>query len=67
MKKRQTTSSHMSVLDFSQDSRVRKSLLSQIKGTYYGALEDEALDYLNAAGALDESRLPEKHGLDEKK
>ncbi|MBP1577270.1 MAG: hypothetical protein J6C75_02190 [Oscillospiraceae bacterium] len=51
--------SSLSELDFSKDSRIKESLLSRIKTEYFGALDDDALDFLNAAGDLNEKQLPE--------
>ena len=52
----------MAAVDFSRDSRIRESLLNRIKGECFCALEDDELDFLNAAGPLDERR-PEKDGF----
>jgi len=46
----------MDAFDFSADSRIRESLLSKIKAEYFGALEDDQLDFLNAAGTPDERK-----------
>ena len=51
--------SSLSELDFSKDSRIKESLLSRIKAEYFGALDDDALDFLNAAGDLNEKKMPE--------
>jgi len=54
MIQRQKTSKHPGVLDFSRDSNLGKTLLEKIKSEYFGAIEDDELDFLNAAGPIDE-------------
>lgn len=44
-------------LDFSQDSQIKETLLNQIKSEYFGALEDDELEFLNAAGPIDEAPI----------
>jgi len=57
MKERKKTPAYMEALDFSRDSRIRESLLERIKNECFGAIEDDALDFLNAAGPIDEGAL----------
>ena len=60
MKERKKTPAYMEALDFSRDSRIRESLLLKIKEECFSSLEDDALDFLNAAGPIDEG----SHGAD---
>ena len=54
MIKRPKTIQYPDELDFSIDSRLRETLLEKIKSEYFGAIEDDELDFLNAAGPIDE-------------
>ena len=44
------TENDLEALDFSKDSRIKNTLLEQIKYNCFAELEDDALDCLNAAG-----------------
>lgn len=54
MNGRQKTPSWPEALDFSLDSRIKEPLLARIKSECYGALADDDLVGLNAAGPIDE-------------
>jgi len=54
MNEHQKTPPYPEALDFSLDSRIREPLLARIKAECYGALADDDLAGLNAAGPVDE-------------
>lgn len=58
---------YMEALDFSRDSRIRESLLAQIKGECFAALDDDALDLVSAAGPVDAGDPLKRYEPDQEK
>ena len=56
------TQTDMEAFDFSKESKIKETLLSKIKAEYFGALDDDKLDFLNAAGTVDEFDNPPPFG-----
>lgn len=59
--------SSMEALDFSRDSGIRDSLLARIKDECFDSLEDDELDFLNAAGPAGGAGSFLKYQTDRKK